>query len=628
MLRFGRDLSGRLLPSLSLVLAGNRATSTTTACSLSSGLPEAASVKAASPLPSISGGGQIDDEGDHHIDGGQRQNLAETAKRVCEAVLRRPRWGGFLLSEFSPSELSHPDCVRLVLCHLSSVKPLFSLHYLIWLSSHSDAAAADAKASAFLLEGLANAKAWKAAMVAIRSTNCQPDPPALESFLTRLILSKSGTPDEVLEAISLLKAHLCYSPPLAVWNSALSASLRAGRTDVVWRLYDMMLQSRIDSDAATAGYLVQAFCVDNKLDDAYRLLREVSRNGVVPDVVSITKLIAGFCKDGNYGKVSELIHLMIAGGCLPDIFTYQSIIHGLCRSGNGDEGFRIFKEIKLRGYALDLVTYTTMIDGLCKMGRMVDARNLWMEMVANGIEPNEYTYNVIIYGYCKAGDLTMAQKLYHEMCSIGFRESTVSCNIMIAGLCLHGRTEEALRMFEGMPTKGMKPDIITYNTLIQGFCKEGRIVKANKLYEKLLLVGLQPSTSTYTPLIQSLCEEGNMHGAVELMRCMKEKGLEPLVCTNDFIINGFCEAGKGDEGMAWLVNMLENNLRPQRVTINRLLEWLVNNTRVDDALLVLNATFGIGYTLQTSTCYLLVNQLCQENQGQAALQIKEILLSK
>ncbi|THU53294.1 hypothetical protein C4D60_Mb10t12910 [Musa balbisiana] len=642
--RFWWDLSSNSrFPFVSHALKGSRATSTTSS-SVSTGAPASAAVESAGPILSVVEGRQRGDAADDSYDnnGRHQQQLAETAKRVREVVVRRPRWESFLLSHFAPSELFHPTCVRHVLRPLVSTKPLLSLRYLLWLSSHPDAPPADAATSASLLDALANARAWKAALLAIRSTKCRPDPPAIELFLYRLIQREGGVIDEAMETISIVKTHLGYSPSLPTWNSIFSASLRAGRTDLVWRLYEMMMGGRTDlvwrlyemmmqlgisGDASTAGYLIEAFCMDNELDDAYRLLREVSRNGLVPDVISITKLVTGYCRDGNYGKVSELLHLMIAIGCMPDIFTYQSIIHGLCDNGKADEGFRIFNNLKLRGYAPDLVTYTTMIDGLCKMGRTTDAWNLWSEMVAKGTKPNEYAYNVIINGYCKAGDLSKAQELYQEMCRSGFRESTVSCNTLIAGLCMHGRVGEAVDMFEEMPTKGIEHDVITYNTLIQGLCKEGRTAEAMKLYETLSLVGLQPSVSTYTPLIEALCNEGNVLGAMELMRCMKEKGLEPLVRTNDYIINGFCRVGKAEAGMAWLVNMLEYNLKPQRDTINRLLECLSNSFRVDDALLVLDAVHKIGYSLETSVCYLLVSQLCGEDHRQAALQMEEILVS-
>lgn len=619
-------LNRRIYPVVSPVLPLMR---TTSAIVISSRIPASSTVEAVLTVPYTTGvEGRVNYDGDRS-DGRRYRQVAETAKRVCEIIITRPRWESSLLSRFPPSVLFHPTCVGQVLRLLSSKKLMLSLRYLLWLSSHPDAPPADPEASASLLYALADVRAWKAALLAIRTMKCKPDPRALESFLLHLIVNACCAKDVMVDAIALVHTHLTYySVPLSIWNSSLSSSLRSKRTDLVWRLYESMMQAGVAGDASTAGYLIQAFCVDNKLDDAYRLLREVSMKGLIPDAISITELITEFSKDGNFGKVSELLHLMIEGGCMPDIFTYQSIIQGLCENGKVHDGFRIFNNLKLRGYDPDLVTYTTIIDGLCKTGKMVVAWNLWLEMMGKGLKPNAYAYNVIIYGYCKARNVSRAQNLYHEMCSAGLSESIISCNTMIAGLCLEGRMEEALDMFEEMPNKGIEPDVISYNTLIQGFCNEGNTTEAKKLCKKLFLMGPKPTVYTYTPLIWTLCKEGNVLDAVELIKCMKGKNLEPLVCTNDFVVDGFCKVGKVEEAMAWLVNMLENNLKPNKGTINNLLACLSENHIVDDALLVLNSLFKLGYTLDISVCYLLVDQLCRDTQKQSKSQVEDILLNK
>ncbi|XP_074581292.1 uncharacterized protein LOC141837821 [Curcuma longa] len=619
-------LKRRIYPVVSPVFTLMR---TTSAIVISSRIPASFAVEAVPTVPYTTGvEGRVDYDGDRG-NGRRCRQVTESAERVCEIIITRPRWESSLLSRFSPSVLFHPTCVCQVLRLLSSKNPMLSLRYLLWLSSHPDAPPADPEASASLLFALADVRAWKAALLAIRTMKCQPDARALESFLLRLIVNERCGRDVMVEAIALVNTNLTYySVPLSIWNTSLSSCLRSKRTDLVWRSYESMMQAGVAGDASTAGYLIQAFCIENKLDDAYRLLREVSMKGLIPDVISITKLIAEFSKDGNFGNVSELLHLMIAGGCMPDIFTYQSIIQGLCENGKVHDGFHIFNNLKLRGYDPDLVTYTTMIDGLCKTGKMVVAWNLWLEMIGKGLKPNAYAYNVIINGYCKARDLSRAQNLYNEMGSAGLSESIMSCNTMISGLCLEGRMEEALNMFEEMPNKGIEPDVITYNTLIQGFCNEGNTTEANKLYKKLFSMGLKPSVSTYTPLIWTLCKEGNVLDAVELIKCMKEKNLEPLVCTNDFVVDGFCEVGKVEEAMSWLVNMLENNLKPKKGTINKLLVCLTKNHIVDDALLVLNNLFKLGYSLDIHICYLLIDQLCRDTRTQSTLQVEEILLNK
>ncbi|XP_042490711.1 pentatricopeptide repeat-containing protein At5g18950-like [Macadamia integrifolia] len=314
---------------------------------------------------------------------------------------------------------------------------------------------------------------------------------------------------------------LNFVPALSVWNSALLDSLRIERTDLVWDLYATMMESGLVGDVDTVGYLIRAFCKDNKLYEPYELLRQVSDAGHTPDNIAFTKLISGFSRDGNYAK-----------------------------NGMGNEALRVFNDLKDRGYAPDRVMYTTMIDGLCKMGRLGEARKLWFEMIHKGFKQNEYTYNALMDGYCKAG------------------------------FCQHGKTDKAHELFEEMANRGINHDVVTYNTLIQGLCKEGKVVEAMNLFNELMVLDLQPYTSSYTPQIQALCEEGKAQEAIELWKDTQNRSLEPLVCTHDYIITGLCKQGNPTEGMEWL---LTSKLRPRRNTFNRLVEDFSSNNRFDDA---------------------------------------------
>ncbi|KAF2287809.1 hypothetical protein GH714_002791 [Hevea brasiliensis] len=168
-------------------------------------------------------------------------------------------------------------------------------------------------------------------------------------------------------------------PSIATWNSALLGCLGVQRTDLVWKLYHDMLESRVVADIETVEYLIRAFCYDGKFMKGYQLLRQVLEEGLVPRNIAFNALISGFCKLRNFVRVSELLHTMIAKNCAPDIYTYQEVINGLCKNKMLLNALRIFNDLKNRGYSPDRVMYTTMIHGLCEMGWICNARKLWFE---------------------------------------------------------------------------------------------------------------------------------------------------------------------------------------------------------------------------------------------------------
>lgn len=558
--------------------------------------------------------------------------LQITASKVCDTILRLPRWEASILSLLPPnSGIFHSNCVSLVIRLLSESNPILSFRYFLWLSYTSSTSSLDADTAASFLNSLINARAWRAAMHAICSMKYLAEVSILNSFVLHLcsdIRAMHFDKNLLHDLCNIIESN-SSSLSLPSWNSVLSASLRTGRPDIFHRFYAMMIESDTAPDADTAGYLVRVLCREGEHDNAYQVLRDASRKGIIPDVVSITQLITFFSKAKNFDYVSAILHLMISGGSLPDLLTYQAIIDGLCNGSSVtmvDEAVRIFRNLKLKGYSPDVVTYTTIINGLCKGRRMDEAGLLWREMISNGILPNKYTYNVIINGYLKAGDIIQARNLYEEMLSKGFPESTLSCNTMLSGLCVNCRLADAIKLFKQMPMRRIERDVITYNTLIQGLCEGGKTSNAVELYSSLIVAGIKPSISTYTPLIFALCKEMRATNATELVRCMEAQGLVPLVCTNDFIIVGFCRLGDADNGMAWLSKMLRSNIKPREETMNRLVECLCSLGRVDDALRVVNKMFDIRRGLGSAICHLLVCKLCGEDSSQRAGRVMEEIM--
>ncbi|KAF7837210.1 pentatricopeptide repeat-containing protein [Senna tora] len=490
---------------------------------------------------------------------------------ICLITRKRPRWEETLLSQYASFDFSDPLFFHAYLKHQNNA--FLSLRFFHWICSQCGFSPDQSSLNA-LFDALVDAKACNAAKSLLDYAGFTPEPSSLERYIQ--CLSHGGMVEEAVDVFGKFRRD-GFRPSVATWNASLSASLKIGRTDLVWTLYEQMKESDIANiDVETIGYLIQAYCVENKVSNGYQLLRQVLETGLCPDNAVFNKLISGFCKQGHYARMSELLHIMIAKNHRPDIFTYQEIIHGLLKRRKNLESFRIFNDLKDRGYFPDRVMYATIIKALCEMGWHGEARKLWFEMIRKGILPNEYTYNVMIHGYCQIGNFDEARKLYKEMCDKGYKESTISYTTMISGLCLHGKTDEAQSLFEEMAQKGIVCDLITYNSLIQGFCKKGKLVEATKLFNELLAQGLEPSSSSYTPLIQRLCKDGDIQEAIRLWNDMNSRSIEPTVNTHDYIITGLCEQGYFPEAMEWLLDMLDRKMKPRKQTFEILIQCLLH----------------------------------------------------
>ncbi|KAH1087118.1 hypothetical protein GYH30_018588 [Glycine max] len=509
---------------------------------------------------------------------------------ICRITRTKPRWEDTLLSQYPSFNFKDPSFFLLYLKHQNNA--FLSLRFFHWLCS-SCGFSPDQSSCNVLFQVLVDAGAGKLAKSLLDSPGFTPEPASLEGYIQ--CLSGAGM---VEDAVDMLK-RVVFCPSVATWNASLLGCLRARRTDLVWTLYEQMMESGVVAsiNVETVGYLIMVFCAEYKVLKGYELLKELLENGLCPDNVVFNELIRGFCKEGQYDRVSEILHIMIAKQCNPDVSTYQEIIYGLLKMKNS-EGFQVFNDLKDRGYFPDRVMYTTVIKGLCEMQRLGEARKLWFEMIKKGFQPNEYTYNVMMHGYCKIGDLAEARKIFEDMRDRGYAETTVSYGTMISGLCLHGRTDEAQSLFEEMFQKGIVPDLITYNCLIKALCKEVKIVKARKLLNLLLAQGLELSVFSFSPLIKQLCIVGNTKGAITLWKDMHDRLLEPTASIF---------------GIEWLLNMLSWKQKPQKQTFEYLINSLSQENRLDDILVVLDFMFRIGYILEKGTIYSLVSKFSRDN---------------
>ncbi|CAK8538905.1 unnamed protein product [Lathyrus sativus] len=537
------------------------------------------------------------------------QNFTHILNEICTITRTKPRWENTLLSQYPSFNFSNPNFFLHYLNHQNN--SFLSLRFLRWLTSQCEFSPDQSSCDA-LFDALVDAGACKAAKSLLDDyPDFNPKPGSLESYV--LCLGKGGMVEDVFDVFVRLK-EVRFLPSVSTFNASLSACLKVGRTDLVWKLYSHMLESGAVAsiDVETVGYLIKAFCAEDKVFNGYELLRQVLEKGLCPDNTVFNSLIAGFCKERQYARVSEILHIMISMKCNPGIYTYQEVINGLFKRKN-DEGFRVFNDLKDRGYFPDKVMYTTVIKGLCDMGLLGKARKLWFEMIHKGLVPNEYTYNVMIDGYCKIGDFVEAKKLYDDMCDRGYAENVISYTTMISGLCLHGRVDEALNLFHEMSRKGVARDLISYNSLIKGLCLKGELVKATDLLHELLAQGFEPSVSSFTPLIKSLCESGETEGAMRLLKGMHDRHLEPIASTHDNIIVGLCKEENVALGMEWLLKMMSWKLKPKEKTFEHLIDGLSQEDRLDDILIVLDLMFREGYRLKESIIHSLVSKFSKEN---------------
>lgn len=548
------------------------------------------------------------------ISDSKQDRFSEIGKDVSRIIRTRPRWEQTLISEFPSVNFADPNFCCEVLKQQKNV--MVAYRFYLWVSSQNGFLP-DPVSSDVVFSGLVKAKAGSLAKSFLESTKYAPEPSRLEAYIE--CLCDNGLIEEALMVFDKLKG-VGHCPSLNAWNSALFGSIKAGKTDVVWKLYEDMMGCGVAVDVDTIGYLIYAFCMDKNYSKGYELLQQLLDAGHVPSNIVFNKLIYKSCKNKEFFRMTALLFAMIAKNCSPDIYTYQEVIHGVrdCKNRDKLEVFRIFEYIKDRGYAPDRVMYSTVVHSLAKSNMLGKAEKVLAEMIKKRFVPDEYTYNALIHGYFKAGNLKEAERLHKEMLEKGFVDSTVTYNILISGYCANGMFKRAYRLFEHMARRGVVCDAITYNSLIQGFCKGGNASYGLKIFYDLLEHGLQPSITLYKALIERLCEEGRVEEAKCFLKDMVDQGLEPSICNHNSIIVGLTKQGNFSKGIEWLGTMVKSRLRPQGRTLQRLIYSLSRADKLEDAFLILIYMHKLGLQPSTTLYNVFAKKLFEEGRVEEA----------
>lgn len=169
-------------------------------------------------------------------------------------------------------------------------------------------------------------------------------------------------------------------------NSLLKDLSRCSRMDLFWKVYDEMLERKIDIDVYTYVSVITAHCKVGNVREAKGVLLEMEEKGCNPNLIAYNIVIKGLCGNGAFDEALQLKTTMAEKGLVPDKYTYTILIDGFCQRKRSSEGKLILEEMRERGLNPDHFAYTALINGFMKEGSIDEAFRIKNTMVSHGIK--------------------------------------------------------------------------------------------------------------------------------------------------------------------------------------------------------------------------------------------------
>ncbi|XP_051115936.1 pentatricopeptide repeat-containing protein PNM1, mitochondrial [Andrographis paniculata] len=310
--------------------------------------------------------------------------------------------------------------------------------------------------------------------------------------------------------------------------------VRAGRPTQAVSLFDSMgKEYGFARNMDSLKLIVLRLCEFGFASYAEKMVKSLA-NEFFPDEYICDALIMGWCVDEKLDEAKRLVEEMRRGGFEIGTNAYNAILDCVCRLCRKKDPFRlqgeaedVLIEMERNGVPRDVDTFNVLITNLCKIRKTGDAMNLFNRMGEWGCYPDETTFVVLIKSLYQAGRIGEGDEMIDRMKSAGYGDALdkKAYYEFMKILCGIERVDHALSVFEKMKDDGCEPGIKTYDLLMGKLCAYRRLNKANALYKEAESSGIpvEPKSYMVDPRIVKKKKEAAAAAALK-----KEKKRETL----------------------------------------------------------------------------------------------------
>ena len=257
--------------------------------------------------------------------------------------------------------------------------------------------------------------------------------------------------------------------------------------------------------------------------------------------------------------------------------------------------FKINCEKNLIAYGINIVSFGIYLKYLCKNDFLDLALFYYEQLNKNNILKDEVIYNLLLNGCSKKLDIKNLHKIYIDMINKNIKPNLITFNTIIDAFIRNKNTEKAFKIFNDMTNNNIIPDNFTLSTLFKGISKaehykylvEGvNIINKNIYPIDIILINV---------LLDACIKLKDKENFIEIFENIinkKYKNVTPDLITYNTFIKGcskFKLYNKVETAFNHLINnSSENNITPNDVTFNSLIDVYVSQKNMDKVLQTVN----------------------------------------
>jgi len=342
---------------------------------------------------------------------------------------------------------------------------------------------------------------------------------------------------------------------IAVYSALMKVYAYSGMYDRACDLYDSIREDNLEPDAMMYGCLMK-FAVECGRTE---LSRELSERAPCLDIQNYMSLIRAAGRDKDVGQAFAVLKKLKNSGVAPDLAAYNCVLDVCVSAGDTNSVRRLLDEMRSIS-PLDVVTYNILLKRYCTTSDVHGARAMMAEMRQDGVRPDDVSYNCLINVTLSSGNFRDAWALVEKMESDGVKVDHYTIAILMKALKQSKNRSDVERALLLLDQSGLDicSDEIMFNTILEMCIKHRECGRLQAALRALSTSNLRPSVHTYGSLIKAC-------GALKQL----------------------------DRSWAFWREMIEErSIEPNDVVLGCMLDALVCNNHIDDAVALLELWKG------------------------------------
>ncbi|PIA56597.1 hypothetical protein AQUCO_00700740v1 [Aquilegia coerulea] len=279
--------------------------------------------------------------------------------------------------------------------------------------------------------------------------------------------------------------------------------------------------------------------------------------------------------------------------------SYNAMLKVLGREDCHSQFWQIVDEMKEAGFHMDMEVYSLVIARFYKRKMVKEAVNLYEFMMGSVTKPS-LADSVLLMRKIVSGkelDMDLFSRCLKRFTDNGNSLTYSIFDSIVKSLTSVGRLQECGKILKAMENVGFVPTNEVYNEIIFKLCSVKRSDEAIQIFEEMEASGCSPDVNTWFSLINGQCVARELDEASSSFRYMVTKvGVAEAGDAFEVLIKGFCRKKKAEDAYKFLSEMVDGTeLRPLQTTYNKLIEKLLGQQSLDEALCLLRLMKGHGY---------------------------------